>query len=273
MSDHDSPGPSGPASHDRRAVSPAYPQQDQPVQTPASSGGGCGKCCLFGCLGAVVLAVVAAIGLYLAVPYFGRQLRETYTATEPKPLPKVEVSEEELGKINQKLEGFQKTAETRRAASILTLSAHDINALIANSEAWKGKPGRVYVRIEDDKVLAEVSIPLDEMAKGKDDREMLDKLGLRGRYFNATSTIKLSLHNGELEVYLDEATVKGKPVPGVIMATLRKQNLAQDLSVKNPKLAQDLRKLESIEVKDGLIIIRSKAPETQPGPADGPGGA
>ena len=239
-------------------TSPAHWQQDQPVQAAPPSHGGCGKCCLFGCLGVAIFAVVAAIGLYLALPYLGRQFRDAYTASEPKELPKLKVTEEEIGEINRRIDGFKKVAEGQTIGTVLTLSARDVNALIAGSDAWKDKPGRVFVRIEDDKIMADVSLPLDDMVTDRDGRETLDKLGLTGRYFNASATLKMELRGGKLVVHLDDATVKGKAVPGVLMAAIRKQNLAEDLSVKNPQMAKDLRKLDSIEVKDGQIIIKSK---------------
>ncbi len=53
------------------------------------------------------------------------------------------------------------------------------------------------------------------------------------------------------------------------MTNLRQQNLAQDV-YKNPENAQQIRNLESIEIKDGKLIIKPRpkaagtAPETAP---------
>jgi hypothetical protein len=51
--------------------------------------------------------------------------------------------------------------------------------------------------------------------------------------------------------------VKGRSPPDEFMSSLRAQNLAQNMH-QDPKNAEVLRKIESIEVKDGKIIVKAK---------------
>lgn len=237
--------------------------QQQMQQAAPEKKSGCGKCCLVSCLGVIVLTVVSVVAAVVLVPRYVRSLREKYTDTEPMALPEVQATEQEVARIKRRLDDFGKAVETPGAPATLVLTADDINKLIANDPQWQKSPVRCYVTIEGDKITGQFSISFDGMAKSEDDRKLLEKLGLAGRYLNASGTIKVSLENGVLVVILDQATVRGNPVPGFIMSKLRQKNLAEDLPRQNPDLAEALQKLESIEVKDGRIIIRSKGGGTQ----------
>ena len=81
---------------------------------------------------------------------------------------------------------------------------------------------------------------------------------LKGRYLNGEADLKASLTNGVLIVTLDSLEVNGKRVPDEMMANIRQENLAKD-AYKNPKHAEILRKLESLEIKDGKMTIKVQA--------------
>ena len=48
-----------------------------------------------------------------------------------------------------------------------------------------------------------------------------------------------------------------KPLPAIILNELKKKNLAQDLN-QDPQSRGVLGKLESVDVRDGKVVIRSK---------------
>ncbi len=81
---------------------------------------------------------------------------------------------------------------------------------------------------------------------------------LKGRYLNGQADLKASLFDGELIVHLDALEVNGKKVPDEFMTELRKQNIAKD-AAKDKKFAEMLRKVESLEIKDGKIILKVRA--------------
>ena len=80
----------------------------------------------------------------------------------------------------------------------------------------------------------------------------------KGRYLNGEADLKASLKDGVLIVTLDSIEVNGKKPPDEIMNEMRKQNLAKD-AYKDAKNAEMIRKLESLEVKDGKIILKVRA--------------
>ena len=240
----------------------SQPSEETVQEKMAAAGGGksgCRNCCLFGCLGMIILTVVASVAAYFYIPHYVRRLRDQYTDTEPMALPQVETTEAEVARIRKRLDDFGKTVEDPKAPGVLVLTAEDINKLIAKDPGWQKSKVKCYVTIDGDQITGQFSVPFDAVATTEEERQTLEKFGLKGRYLNASGTIKARLQHGVLVVTLEKATVKGKPIPEYIMAELRKKNLAEDLPRQNPDAAKALAKLDSIEVKDGKIFIKSKA--------------
>ena len=210
-------------------------------------------CFFYGCVFASVLSLLLIIGIgvlaYLGVRVAYRFIDE-WTSTAPIELPKVQISEEQRKAVRDRVDTFRDALEKGTAVEPLVLTGDDLNALVEESADFRGK---IHARVEGDKLKAKISIPLD-------------KLGLapfRGRYLNGEAELKASLNNGVLIVTMDSLEVNGKRPPEAFLAQLRQQNLAQDAS-KNPRNAEMIRRFESLEIKDGTIVLkprqRSKAP-------------
>jgi hypothetical protein len=215
-------------------------------------------CFFYGCIIASVLAVLMMIfvGLLIFVGYrwLGR-IAEEYTATAPEQLPVLEMSAEKRQTVKDRWEAFRKAVEAGTATEPLVLSSDDLNALIEQNPELKGK---IYVKVEGDEVKGQVSIPLDGLPLPM----------TKGRYLNGKADVKASLFDGELIVHLEAVEVKGKPFPADLMNELRKQNLAKD-ATKDKDVAAMLRKLESLEIKDGKIILKVRVRPSGGGAAAG----
>lgn len=129
----------------------------------------------------------------------------------------------------------------------LSLSAEEINALIASEEQLRG---RVFVRIEDGRVFGQVSIPTDMVPGGK------------GRFFNADGEFDVSMEDGILVVKLTDASVKGQQIPASVMEGFASENLAKD-AYKDAKNAEMLRKFEKIEVVEDKIVLKLREPNEE----------
>lgn len=227
-------------SFDEQAIGqPAY---DEP---PPQRG-----CLFYGCLISAILAVLflIAAGLILFIVYhwLGDVIKE-YTATEPRTLPAVEVPAEKRREVQERWDRFNDTLEHGTPTEPLILSAEDVNVLISNQPDLAGK---FYVSIEGDRLRSKVSIPL----------ERLPVFGLtQGRYLNGEAELKAFLRDDILVIVFQSLEVNGKRLPEHIMNGLRAQNLAGDVH-KNEKVARRIQKLESIEIRDGRIIVRPKPP-------------
>ncbi|MFW6108582.1 MAG: hypothetical protein ACOC8D_02085 [bacterium] len=250
---------------------PSEETVEEQLEQQGGRRGGCGRCCLMSCLGIVVLGVVTIVAGAILVPRYARSLRETYAAKEPMALPEVEATDAEVAAIRQRIERFQKALADPDQAGTLVLTAEDLNKLVARDPELRESPFRPYFTIEEDRVAAQFVIPVDEAARREATRDLAERFGFQGRYFNVKTFLRLSLKDGRLAVRLDDITASGKPVPRYVAAWVRRENLGEHMLAQNPDLQKALQKLESIEVKDGRIIIKGKqgaapAPATQAEP-------
>ena len=205
-------------------------------------------CFFYGCIIASVLALLMAIliGILAFVGYRALSgLVNEYTATEPEQLPKVEMPAEKRQELKDRVEAFRKAVNEGKATEPLVLTGDDLNVLIDDNAELKGT---IFVKIEGDELKGRVSIPLDKLPLPM----------FKGRYLNGEASLKASFFDGELIVHMEEIEVKGKKPPEDAMKGFRQQNLAKDL-FKDPENAKMLRKLESLEIKDGKIIVKVKA--------------
>jgi len=216
-------------------------------------------CFFYGCVIASVLAVLLIIALavlaFLSMRFFSG-LVEQWTAPVPAELPKVQVSEEERKSVQERVGAFRKALEEGTAIDPLVLTSDDLNALIEESPLFKG---RLFARVEGDKLKAQISMPLDRVEIGM----------LKGRYLNGEAELKASLSDGILVVTLETLEVNGKRPPEHFLEGLRKQNLAKD-AYDNPKNAEMIRRFESLEIKDGTIILKPRIRAKTPASTDGP---
>jgi hypothetical protein len=205
-------------------------------------------CFFYGCIIALVLALLMAILLaimaFFTYRFFGKLVDE-YTSTVPRDLPKVEMPAEQRQALKDRVEAFRKAVDEGTPTEPLVLTSDDLNALIDENPDLKGL---IYVKVEGEEIKGQVSIPLDKLNVGM----------FRGRYLNGEADLKASLKDGVLIVTLDSIEVNGKRPPEEIMKGIREQNLAKDV-YKEEKNANTIRKLESLEVKDGKIILRVRA--------------
>jgi hypothetical protein len=196
-----------------------------------------------GLIVALVLTGIVASGAYVTYRSLLAGI-ERYGDTRPDPLPEVALSPGNQKKLHGRMAAFRTALETRRAAATLTLTADEINALLAVAP---GLGGRVWAEIEGDKVRARFSLPLEDLGFPQ----------LRGRFLNGTSVLNLSVVEGELVVSPEAIEVKSGPLPEAVMARLRKANLAR-LAFRDPRVAKSLRRLSSVEVRQGTVGIKAR---------------
>ncbi len=202
-------------------------------------------CFFYGCIIASVLALLMliSVGILGFVGYrWLNRFAEEWTSTTPEKLPVLEMPAEKRQAVKDRVEAFRKAVAAGTASEPLVLSTDDLNALIEANEEWKGK---IFVKVEGDQVKGRVSIPLNDLPLPM----------VKGRYLNGEADLKASLFDGELIVHLEGLEVNGKPLPNEFMTELRKQNIAKD-ATKDKDFSAMLRKIESLQIKDGNIILK-----------------
>lgn len=211
-------------------------------------------CLFYGCLTGVVLLLLLILMTFFAIRFVRNKIN-AYTDSKPMALPKIEMAEGELKELQGRVKSFGDAMDQGKPTEPLVLSEREINALIANSDQTKQLADHVHVAVAGDEVKGQVSIPLSQ----------LGWIG-KGRYLNGDATFNVSLRNGVLIVTAQEVRVQGKPLPESFMGALRQENLAKDV-YKDAKHAEALRKLETIEVKDGKVTIKARQQAANPAPA------
>jgi hypothetical protein len=192
-------------------------------------------CFYYGCITAVVLMVLLMLLAYLGYRYVMYQYNE-WTSPAPEIFAKVEMSPEDREALHKRFNDFNEALEAQKPVEPLTLNSDELNVLLEDNPDVKD---HVHVDIKGDKIDGRVSLPLG------------------GRFLNGSAELKVSLENGVLIVLADSISVKGRPLPDSVMQGFRSQNLAQD-AYKNPKNAEFLRKIDSVEVKDGTITVKAR---------------
>lgn len=201
----------------------------------------------------LVVGLIIVIGVFFIIRYAAGVLNAKiteYTETQPMTFPKVEMSTAELQLLKQRVAAFSAAMEAHSNAPPLTLSSRDLNALMLSNTNFKDLKDTVYVEITGDTIKGEVSLPLSKYFRGP-------FVHTKGRYLNGMGTFKVGVTNDMPAVYVQTLEVKGKTLPSQFMMQLQGKNMAEDFE-KNPTNAANIGHYESIEVKDGSIVIKSK---------------
>lgn len=183
-----------------------------------------------------------------ALALYARSLIIASTEAAPSAMVGAEMPTADYEALEKRVEAFRKSLRESSEVPELILTADDINALLARKSDSTDRVGDMLrVTIEGDKIGGQVSLPLD-------------KIGFplpKGRYLNGSASFKVSMSDGVLIITADSLVLKGKPVSPALMSQLKNENLARN-AYRNPKNAEALRKIESIEIKDGRITIKPR---------------
>lgn len=218
------------------------------TQTPKRRG-----CLFYGCISLVVLFLIGAVLLgVLAInaPKILSRWAVNYTAAAPAQLEKVEVPLAELRPIQEKVAAFQQAVRFQTNVVELTLTGHELNALINGDPSMKDFKDRIFVTIEGSAIRGQVSWPLQDFGP----------IRLKGRWLNGEVAFRPSLENGTLGVFVEDVRVKGQSLPGPLLAQFKRENLAQGLQ-NDPQASAEIRKIQSLRVEDGKLILRTRLKE------------
>ena len=203
--------------------------------------------CLIWCCSVIAVFLLVFIG---AVAYMGYTLYR-YTSPEPVPVPVYQPAPGEVEKVKRRLAQYEKSVKAGES-SRLTLTADDVNSMIAGTPAGERYSGKVFVRIEGDRVYADVSLPLSEL-------KPLGVDALSGRYLNGTAELEARVdEEGKPVLAVENLVAAGKQLPESYLSHLRARNLLEHLPAG--KLSELGGELSRIEVKDGKILLESRAP-------------
>jgi hypothetical protein len=191
--------------------------------------------------GVIVLAATVAGGATVAYHYAPGWIVVACTEAAPLDIGDPALSPTELGALNGRIASFIHSIRNKTPVEPLVLTGEELTALAAHIPELRRLGGRARFSIGEGEIRGEISVPLA-------------RVGYPDRWFNGSAAFAPVLEKGMLVVTLRSASVKGVPVPGWIVWTLRNRNLAKEL-YENPLIAGLIARLDSIEVGKGRITV------------------
>jgi hypothetical protein len=214
---------------------------------PQRKGLGCfGRGCLILLVFVIVLAIACFTGMYWglhrhsALFYGSYWMAKTRSLAEaPTPVPEFNPSNQQIQLVQERWQDFEQKTRAAQSAEI-ELSADDINALIATSEDVHGK---VFVSIDRDQLRLQMSVPIGKF------------FGRQGYYFNGDVIIELDGVQSQDDPRFRRITINGEQVPTDFLNwKYGSRQLREYLADQ-----RNAYEIDSIEVRDGKVILRSHA--------------
>jgi len=192
-------------------------------------------CFFWGCL---VLAIVFVLvgGCTGFVAYQGWQQVKNLTSTTPEPVPQYEIKAGEYEELQARIAAFSQA--DKGESQTLELSADDFNALVLNDRDFQELQGSVFVRIEEDQILADLSIPV-----------------FSDRYLNGTLGVKLEAVDGRMVARLETVIVKGEPLQEGFVVKFLKSLMDDIVANVNKGDLGLISETKTLEVKDGKVTL------------------
>ena len=184
------------------------------------------------------------LGILLALLWLYHE--KTVTDSRPALLPPVVLTETQLGELQRRVETFREAVRSRQPPTPLILTSDEVNALIATDPDCEPLKDRFHVALEGSVARGQFSFPTAQLG-----------LDPKGRFFNGSGTFSVALRNGILRIKANSLTVKHRSLTAELAAHFENENFAEAINA-NPRAQAAFKTLESIEVKDGKLVITPK---------------
>jgi len=221
------------------------------IETPEKKRRGC---FFYGCITLICVGLVIAVAVFFVLRYFvsrANGIIAEYSEAQPVVFQKVGMPDDELKKLQDRVTAFSNEMNAHSNGPPLVLSSRDVNALMFSVTNFKDLKDMVRVDIEGGKIRGQVSLPLENFFQ-------VPFVHTKGRYLNGTGTFTVGVVSNLPAVYIQTLEVKGKSLPSQFMMQVKGKNMAEDFE-NSPTNSAKAGQYDSIEVKDGNLVIKAKA--------------
>ncbi len=190
----------------------------------------------------LLVLVIGGVGL---IWYINRFIDDA-----PRELPSVAADPVVAKDVRARWDQFDAELKSDQPASPFSVTLDEVNTLIQTDPEFETARGKVFFRAEDDHIVAELSLPLEELGAGA-----------KG-YFNGSIVFDAEVGaDGRLEVQpIAIRAPDGASVPEVLLRSIDPQELA-DRFAESPEVIEHLKKIGSITIEDGKVVITPRASE------------
>lgn len=222
-----------------------------PTETKKTSGRGC---LLYGCLSLVVLVIVLLVGGYLTARYVVNTAIENYTDDTSIQFEEIVMSDADREALKNRINEFNQARGKTNQPVELALTGDEVNVLISEAKSKHVLAEKIRISIEDDKLIARASVPLEEFSK----LPLLSRL--KDRHLNANVNVGIALEEGVAALSIASAEVNGQPLPQEIIDAIEREMAVKDV-MNDPEIRNQLNQLDWIRVEDGKLRIATGGSE------------
>ena len=244
-----------------------YPQQPGYPPPPQRQGMGCFA---KGCITVVIVLMLLGV-LIGGVSWYMFNSFKVFISPTPVAVRSFQATDEQFQDVTRRYTEFVQALNAGRAATF-SLSADDLNTLIARNPDFKNKRGRIFVDIKDSEIIAEASFPIE-------DSNTRRRSGGQKMYFNGRVSFGASYTDGEAAMQVRKVeSLDGKPMSDFLLRFFNRLDLGQlfnqamrDEQRKGSAWAEAMEKVDKIVVENGHIVATAKEgqPATNPVPLPG----
>jgi hypothetical protein len=203
---------------------------------------GCRSCLIWMACIFMGLALVVGVATYLGYRQ-ATKFMDRFAQKSPLTLPTVRYSQAELHTVKQRIDSFLVDARAGRTNVQLTLSADELNALVADS--WFSN--RVYITLVSNTVQGQFSLPFEQLGMPL----------FSGRYLNGSGTIAVGCIGGALAVSIEDFAVNGTKLPEHYLDWIRKQNFARGIGT-NELTKESLQRIARVRAANDQLVFELK---------------
>jgi len=207
-------------------------------------------CLLSGCLTLFVIALLVPTALYFYAKNRVSRFIDEYTATAGIPFPELALSARETARLEERLARFQADLDAGNQPDPFTLSADDLNALIAR-QAWLYN--KVRVSFSNDIAKVHISMPLQGLPIP------IFQERLRGRYINGEAGMHVSVTNGAIHLQILSVNLNAKTPPEDLKQRVH-EAFANSTIVTEKRTRTIVSRLQAIILTNGSMTLQPGAP-------------
>jgi len=223
------------------------------------------KIFLIGCGGMVAFISIVVFLVYWGMTTVTTRFVEELTSENPVTLPVSEFSDHQKKVFDEKMKQFRNAHDIRKEM-VIEMDKDEFNHWLKEmtSEPLKKFPRlpewneMVYTHFTNNLISAQVSVPLDPIS------DFIFLKAAKGRYFNGNALFEPRKNDqGLYGLQLVGLTVNGERVAPDKLKSVHTKKSYKDWSGR-PEVHEWVSSLKAVEVRDGKIILTTRAADQQP---------